>query len=388
MNNTVILLGYRDGIVAELTDKGYQIIYLVEKFRPALTGTKYYLVKSLEDAQEVLRCVLSLPLHTVTGVVTGLENAVFTATLLRNMLNLPGPKDYAGALFFRDKFLQKLKLSDVVPHANCKYVTRDSDYLKLIDELGSPFIIKPSNGMGSHATTPINSNLEFKDYLKKYVNNEGSVAFVVENKIIGNEFCVDGIWSNGQLHWFSISQYATSLMRCHIEKLPTIQILSRHDFPDLYRQIEQLCSRALEQLNASNGVFHLEFFENDEGVFFSECALRPGGARIPEMIKLAYNVDLYHAHTVLSMGLPYEQHLPLHPSMLFAVVLLRSFEGVTLTKDDFYNNFDIAELNWTEDVHAQSHSIHRCTGYAIIKHKDHRTLENNVSKLVAFTGAR
>lgn len=104
MNNTVILLGYRDGIVAELTDKGYQIIYLVEKFRPALTGTKYYLVKSLEDAQEVLRCVLSLPLHTVTGVVTGLENAVFTATLLRNMLNLPGPKDYAGALFLEISF--------------------------------------------------------------------------------------------------------------------------------------------------------------------------------------------------------------------------------------------------------------------------------------------
>ncbi|HEJ9146978.1 TPA: ATP-grasp domain-containing protein [Serratia marcescens] len=388
MNNTVIVLGYRDGIVADLVEKGYQIIYVVEKFRPALDGKKYYVVKSLEDAQEVLRCVLGFPLHTVIGVVTGLENAVFTAALLRNMLNLPGPKDYAGALFFRDKFLQKLKLSTVVPHANCKYVTCNSDYLSLSDELGTPFIIKPSNGMGSFATVAINSSSEFEDYLKKYLKDDNSVAYVVENKITAAEFCVDGIWSNGRLTWFSICKYPTSPLQCNEEKLPSIQVLSRRDFKDIYNEIETFCPLVLEQLKASNGVFHLEFFKNDEGIFFGECALRPAGARIPEMIKLAYGVDLYNAHTALSMGLPCEQYLSEYPSELFAVVLLRSFEGISLTKADFYKNFDLAELNWTEDKQAQSHGSHSCTGYAIIKHKDHRILESNVSKLIAFTGAR
>jgi hypothetical protein len=88
------------------------------------------------------------------------------------------------------------------------------------------------------------------------------------------------------------------------------------------------------------------------------------------------------------MGLPCEQYLSEYPSELFAVVLLRSFEGISLTKADFYKNFDLAELNWTEDKQAQSHGSHSCTGYAIIKHKDHRILESNVSKLIAFTGAR
>ncbi|MBH2760547.1 ATP-grasp domain-containing protein [Serratia ureilytica] len=388
MENTIILLGYRDGIVADLVEKGYQIIYVVEKFRPALNDEKYYVVKCLEDAQEVLRCVLSIPINTVVGVVTGLENAVFTAALLRSVLNLPGPKDYAGTLFFRDKYLQKLKLSDVAPHANCRYVTCNSDYSILTDELGTPFIIKPANGMGSFATAAINSRLEFDDYIKKYLKDDNSVAYVVENKITATEFCVDGIWSSGKLNWFSISKYPTSPLQCNEEKLPSIQILARRDFTGLYNEIEQFCPRVLKQLNASNGVFHLEFFKNDEGVFFGECALRPAGARIPEMIKLAYGVDLYNAHTTLSMGLQYDQDLPEHPSQLFAVVLLRSFEGVPLTKEDFYNNFDLAELNWTEDKQAQSHGSHSCTGYAIIKHKEHRALEKNVSKLIAFTGAR
>jgi hypothetical protein len=60
MNGTVILLGYRDGIVTALAKKKYQIIYIVEKFRPALDGERYFIINNLEDAQEILRCALSL----------------------------------------------------------------------------------------------------------------------------------------------------------------------------------------------------------------------------------------------------------------------------------------------------------------------------------------
>ncbi|OCA54114.1 ATP-grasp domain-containing protein [Photorhabdus namnaonensis] len=388
MNNTVIVLGYREGIATALAHQGYQIIYIVNRVKPALNGTKYYIVKNLEDAQEVLRCVLNFSLHTVIGIVTGNEDGVFTAAVLRDMLQLPGPKDYRNILYFRDKFLQKQKLAHLVPHAYCRYVTRDNDYSQLVVELGTPFIIKPANGMGSFATTAINSRSEYETYFQQYEKNLSNVAYVAENKITAAEFCVDGIWSGDKLHWFSISQYATPVMQCNEGKTLALQILSRQDFPDIYQQIDRFCPRILERLNAANGVFHLEFFKNGEGIFFSECALRPAGAWLPEIIKLSYGVDLYSAHATLSLGLPYEHHLPEYPSQLFAVVLLRAFDGVSLTKQSFYQNFDLVELDWTEDTQMQSQGIYGRSGYAIIAHKDHYTLVENVNKLIAFTGAR
>jgi len=387
MNDTVILLGYRDGIVTALAEQNYQIIYIVEKFRPALAGERYFIINNLEDAQEVLRCVLSLDLDEVIGIVTGLEKGVFAAALLRDMLVLPGPKDYRSTLYFRDKYLQKNKLSNIMAHADCRYINRGSEYAQLRHELGTPFIIKPSNGMGSFATTAVGSEPEYQAYLQRYVKDACSVAYVAEKKINAPEYCVDGIWSDGKLRWFSISQYPTSPLQCNEEKLPSIQILSKENFPDIYQTIEEFCPRALAHLKASNGVFHLEFFKEDEEILFSECALRPAGARIPEMIKLAYGIDLYAAHTKLSLGFPCDLYQPELPVKPHAVILLRSFEGVTLTKEDFYNNFDLVDLNWTEDAGQQSHGSHGCTGYAIIAHNDHRILKDNIDKLIAFTGA-
>ncbi|CDL80328.1 ATP-grasp domain-containing protein [Xenorhabdus cabanillasii] len=385
MNNTVIVLGYREGIANVLIRQGYQVIHIVSRFKPALSGTEYYMVKDLEDAQEVLRCLLNLPIQTIKGIVTGNEDGVFTATVLRDMLQLPGPKDYRSALYFRDKCLQKQRLAQVVPHAHCRYVTRDVDYSQLVVEVGSPFIIKPANGMGSFATTAIGSEFDYETYFRQGKENLSCVAYVVENKITASEFIVDGIWSDSKLRWLSICQYTTPPMQCNEGKTLALQIMSRKDFAEFYEQINAFCLRALTQLQAPDGVFHLELFKNDAGIFFNECALRPAGAWVPEIITLSYGVDLYAAHTLLSLEQPDEQPLPHYPSQLFAIVLLRAIPGVSLTRQDFYQNFDLVELDWTEGEQAESKGIYGRAGYAIIKHEHHQTLMENVNKLIAFT---
>ncbi|MDE9431626.1 ATP-grasp domain-containing protein [Xenorhabdus bovienii] len=388
MNNTVIVLGYREGITTALIRQGYHVIHIVSRFKPALCGTDYYTVKDLENAQEVLRCLLSLSMHTIKGIVTGNEDGVFTAAILRDTLRLSGPTDYRNTLYFRDKFLQKQRLGQAVSHAHCRYVVRDEDYSQLVAEVDSPFIIKPANGMGSVATTAISSEFDYKTYFQQHEENLSSVAYVAENKITAPEFCADGIWSDGKLRWFSISQYTTPVMQCNEGKTLALQLLSRKDFPDFYQQIDAFCSCALTRLHASDGVFHLEFFKDGEEIFFSECALRPAGAWVPEMINLSYGIDLYDAHVTLSLGRPYEHSLPKYPSQLFAVVLLRAFEGTSLTRQDFYRNFDLVELDWSEGEQTKTKGTYSRVGYAITAHKDHQTLTKNVNKLIAFTGAQ
>ncbi|HFD0318181.1 ATP-grasp domain-containing protein [Serratia marcescens] len=382
--STVILLGYRQGVVSSLTEKGYRIIYVVDAFSSVLNGKEYYLLKNIEDAQEVLRCILSLSLHRVAGVVAAGENAVFTAALLRVLLNVQGPRNYAGYLSFRDKFLQKNKLSGVVPHAGCKYASRRSDYLNLMDEFGDSFILKPSNGSGGEGVAEINSRSEFDNYFDTYGKEYDSLAYVVEKKVVASELCVDGIWFNGKLQWLSVSQYISSPLKFNDEeKFEVVIILSRNDFKDTYHQMESFCHRTLKKLNASNGVFHLKVFKEGEGMIFGGCKLGPVGVLIPEIIRLAYGIDLYEAHAMFSLGLSYERAMPQYPSMIFSAVKLPFYYSGPLGEECFKNDVYFTELGGeVECARSKPHGRYGFCSYAIISVREPGSLMEDIEVIV------
>jgi len=116
MSGTMIVLGYRKGLDAAVRTRGLEAFHVTEKHKPALDGRPACRVAALEDAQEVLRAVAAAGLDDVAGVVTGHEQGVFTAAVLRHHLGLPGDRDFAATLRFRDKHLQKAALPGSVRH--------------------------------------------------------------------------------------------------------------------------------------------------------------------------------------------------------------------------------------------------------------------------------
>ena len=60
---------------------------------------------------------------------------------------------------------------------------------------------------------------------------------------------------------------------------------------------------ALTTLGLQDGVFHMELFHHDGGLFFSECAARRGSALVQEEVHLKFSVDLAEESVRAALGL-------------------------------------------------------------------------------------
>ena len=160
----ILVLGYRQGIDDAIVRRGLEPFFVVERVKPQLASRQYAQVASLEDAQEVLRVVLARGLGDLSAVVTGHEEAVFSAALLRSAFGLPGDADYARTLRFRDKYLQKRALPDDVPHARCEYATPATAYEQLAAApAGRSRSSRPTASAREH-TRVVRSAAELEDY--------------------------------------------------------------------------------------------------------------------------------------------------------------------------------------------------------------------------------
>ena len=258
MNNKyIVCLGYRAGLIRQVTQRGLAPFIIATKVKPGLEDFQYCLVENLEDAQEVLRALsLMMPMNVnVVGVITGHEEGVFTAAIIRDCLNLPGPRSYQSLLRFRDKHLQKSLLRDAVPCAKSMYVSHGKSYADVVSSLGSPFVIKPANGAGSKRTQLIYDKSALNAFLTDSKTNS-DIALVAESAIQGAEYCVDGLWENGQLIWFTVCQYNTNPINYHRGKSLAAQILSNLEYPSLYQRASKLIIDVMNKLVPESADIH------------------------------------------------------------------------------------------------------------------------------------
>jgi biotin carboxylase len=379
----VVVLGYRKGLDEALARRGANTFYVVERYKDGLAGQEYRLVQQLEDAQEVLRVIQAAGLEEVTAVVTDREQGVFATALLRNYFGLPGG-DYARALLFRDKYLQKSALAPDVRRADCQYLTGESSFECLARALGSPFVVKPANGLGATRTALIATADEFKEYIAK-IQPIANIAYVAESYVSGREFHIDGVWHGGRLRWSSVGRYHEPPIVWTTGGLLADQVLRRDDHPDLYRRAERVAEQALASLGAPDGVFHLEAFDNGGDMVFGECGMRVPGALIPEIIRMTYGVDLYELQAALALGEPLDGKLGSEPSpeRCYGYVYLRSHEGGAQCKRDFEERFPLVEINFPQDPHATA-GIYGKVGHVIVADPDGEVLSQRIADIVAF----
>ncbi|MGW3123460.1 ATP-grasp domain-containing protein [Streptomyces sp. NPDC001107] len=380
---TMIVLGHRPGLTKAIERRGLKPFYIVEKYKEALRGSRVQRVHNLEDGQEVMRSLLSADLDDVHGVVTAHEQGVFTAALLRDHLRLPGDGDYALALRFRDKYLQKAALPSGIRRANCRYVDTGTSYAMLAAELGVPFVIKPANGFAAAGTAKILSQSTFDEYLRGQPR-DSDVALVAESYVPGDELHVDGVWRGGRILWNSVARYHEPPMNTHDGAILASQILSPTEHPDLVARAGKLATEALGGLKAPDCVFHLEAFHSDGTLVFGECAARLSGAHLPEIVELTYGINLYDSAVSLALGEDASPHLiPQEPAEYFAYVYLRRFPGVTVTKADFEKHFTCHELSYQDDNTGRTGYYGR-VGHALVSAPSNAQLTYLINRMTEF----
>ncbi|MEV5499530.1 hypothetical protein AB0M50_29425 [Nonomuraea fuscirosea] len=382
---TIVCLGYRKGFAEAARLRGQPLHFIVEKVKPAIDRFDHTKVSDLADTEEVLRAVSEAVPAGVTAVVTGHEQAVFTAALLRSVIGLPGDTDVLRCLRFRDKRIQKRSVSSSIPRARCEYLPLATPrYPELADRLGASIVVKPADGHGSQATHLVTGQADLDDYFARHPL-VSDVQTVAESFVEGDEIHVDGVWIRGEPLWTAVSKYTGPLMGWTDGTAVGDAPLGPAE-RELSERASEFAAEVLSDLAAPDTVFHLEAFVQPGGeLVLGEVAARTAGALTPEVLRLTHGIDLYGAALDLALGRTPELPAPSSgPGRLFGWIYLTREPDQDLSEESFRSRFDLVELSYPDSAAGRTGSYGRW-GHAIIGAPTHEQLMRELRAIAEFS---
>lgn len=242
----------------------------------------------------------------VSGEMAQLSRAYLAAAL--------GLADPAPGLVARtrDKRLMKTWASRAgVPMTDYIDVPDPADAPDLT-RLGFPLVVKPASGAGSQLTYVCRDETELAVALARQ-----RTPALAERYVAGVEHHVDAVWRDGEPWVFMVSEYGCPPIELSQGMGSVVSMV--HDpaqRPGLYADALRLSRLVNEALGVTDGPTHLEFFETDDGLLFSEMATRMAGGVFPSLSRIWCGVDLRELCTHEARGGGLESltfHAPAHP---------------------------------------------------------------------------
>lgn len=305
-------------------------IILPEQFKDAFLEDGYknlITAKNYNDDQEIFTIMCSLNKDKAINRIVALdETDIKRAGFYREYFNIPGQKAFSASVY-RDKLLMKsIVQENGIPTAPFKSVKTKDDILDFYKRYNTSLILKPTDGMGSMGVVTIESE---EDINKINIKEESIIEVFVDYK---NMYTVDGIVINNEVVFSTVTRYRDGTLNyfygndAHVIELvdPCENIFSR---------IVELNKKIVEVLPSCDlpFSFHTELFHTTEDkLLFCETASRTGGARMVEMFKQSYGLDIDEAIVKLQMDIltPEDMHFSEIPDKLTAVYLLPKQEGI------------------------------------------------------------
>lgn len=233
------------------------------------------------------------------------EHVTLPAAILREKYNIPGTS-VATATLCRDKIRMKecLQATEIrVPRfAAIDSNTSIEDIKNIITSWPEKLVLKPRAQAASEGVFVFDHKID----LIKFIENNGiNNGYEIEEFIEGRLCHFDGVIREGQLRFFSASEYTTTCYNYVYKNIPMASITI--DDPQLFEQAKLFTQSILQHVKLENGVFHLEAFLVPSNEFiFLEVANRFGGAGVVPLFKLAYGIDIVKETMLADMLSPTE----------------------------------------------------------------------------------
>ena len=232
-------------------------------------------------------------IHRVLGIREALQVQLGE---IRRALGVPGLGPDTAELF-RNKARMKDELGrHGLPCARHRLLRSWNDAEALVAESGLPVVVKPLAGNHCQGVFRARTIDELRGALSALHASPENPA-LAEEMLVGREFSFDTITIDGQVRFYSLSQYSpTTLEAMETPGSRWVVVMPRDISGPEWSDAIDLGIRVIAALGLDTGVTHMEWFRRDDGsLAVSEIAARPAAGNHMLMTGWAYDIDLDRA---------------------------------------------------------------------------------------------
>ncbi|MGF1739615.1 ATP-grasp domain-containing protein [Vibrio profundum] len=230
-------------------------------------------------------------------IVCANEGNMVVSASLRSHFNIPGLK-HEDVFLFRNKCMMKTKLADNGVNT-AKFIDFDinlarehgSYYENIVQELGSPFVLKPKSSGGGKDVYIVKSSRQFSQITNDICS--AKYEFFAESIIMGGLYHCDIMIHNREVVFSECSKYNWDEFD-EGSKHQIISSLPLENSVMIKNKIVEFCEKIISILGALDGTYHIEVFEENGELVFLELGLRMPGTLIPKMYELMYDCNLWN----------------------------------------------------------------------------------------------
>ena len=253
-------------------------------FRPEDFDEQYVLNESGSNLMEIINAVKR---HgNIFPALAGAETGVLLADHFNTRAELPGNRLDLSDLKRNKDLLYKFLFDKGLITAPSASITTVDEGLQWMKKSGVPFpiIAKPVDDAGGHGFETINSLEEFEISIKKILSQktfEGKKIsrIVLQPKLVGEEFAVNGAMRDGKIVFTDIIQY---------EKEGAVYLRDTLLDPKnlKVRPLIEYVSKTLAAMGMRIGAFHFEVIDSDRyGIVLIDAGGRPMGGKDYIMVR-------------------------------------------------------------------------------------------------------
>ncbi|WP_328536928.1 ATP-grasp domain-containing protein [Streptomyces sp. NBC_00344] len=339
----IALLGGRPSVLKSAAKLGCEVVTLAKPGMYDPEAARRWCVEvvdvDLGDQQAVMAAGRALQARLpVARFFSPAELGLVAAARLNEEFALGG-NSLRTVTLLKDKSAMRSHLAGIgLSPVRFRVVHGAGELAGFLTELGGPGIIKPLDFGGSADVHKVDGPDRAAEVWSR-VEAAGRERMLAEEFLTGHEVSVEGFSADG----------AHTVVAVTDKLLGAGFVEAGHSVParvaeHTREEIVELTARLLDAVGLVEGPSHTEIMITAEGLRIIESHNRAGGDNIPELVRLAYGVDLVRATVAVPLGLePWKDEVPVplggaairflaaEPGVVTAVDLpAEGLEGVTL----------------------------------------------------------
>lgn len=269
---------------------------------PEATWYQAVPVPDLTDLEQVLYALTHAGRVAFDAVYCDFEHAMVNASMVASFVGASQSLSPRTALLGRDKLLQKQVVSAAgIPTAKVEMVPLSGPERERFVPSGPyPLIVKPALGSATRNVRRVGTPAEAAAAIAAVGEREPALC---ETFVEGRECHIDAVLVDGELRLLSVAHYLSNVIDTGAARPTGSCVVPAAGNEELYDRAEELVLACRAAFGLTDGVLHLEAFDHDGTLVYSECGFRRAGAKVPQAVTLATDCDYRELACLASLRL-------------------------------------------------------------------------------------